>query len=144
MPALVELALQVLHTADIDEKAELTRQIVADWQQGRVREVWPATSPPPAPPRVPARRIPEPRGATVSKVKGIPAFVHSLVHAEGYAIDLSWDIIVRFPGERMPVEFANDWVRVAGEEAKHYFKWKARLAELGERDPICRAAHHTS
>lgn len=32
----------------------------------------------------------------------------------------------------MPRAFFDDWVKVAGEEAKHYSLWHARLGELGK------------
>lgn len=52
------------------------------------------------------------------------ALLHSLANIEQWAIDLSWDVIVRFAtvrlqnGEQLPREFFNDFVKVAGDEAK--------------------------
>ncbi len=76
------------------------------------------------------------------------------VHAESYAIDLSWDIILRFgqvDGQPcMPPDFYSDWARVsvrscqnadetpsmtlcqvALDEAKHFSMWAQRLVDLG-------------
>jgi uncharacterized ferritin-like protein (DUF455 family) len=66
------------------------------------------------------------------------SLLHALVHAESYAIDLSWDMVARF-GPRsprggsgaMPREFFDDWSRIAGEESRHYSLWHRRLGELG-------------
>lgn len=72
------------------------------------------------------------------------ALVHSIVHAESYAIDLSWDIIARFgPAEDMPREFYDDWLRVASEEGKHFRKWRARLLDMtkGKQDYGALKAH---
>ena len=48
--------------------------------------------------------------------------IHALVHVENIAIELSWDILMRFDETKysLPIEFFDDWVRIAGEEAKHY------------------------
>lgn len=86
------------------------------------------------------------------------AIVHSLVHTESWAIDLSWvllesflsksldyccsnivliilikqDIIARFgKQESMPREFFDDFVRVAQDEGRHFTLLAARLKELG-------------
>ncbi|KAJ0657604.1 putative Ferritin-like superfamily [Helianthus annuus] len=60
------------------------------------------------------------------------AIVHSLVHTESWAIDLSWDIIARFgKQESMPREFFDDFVRVAQDEGRHFTLLAARLEELG-------------
>ena len=44
--------------------------------------------------------------------------IHSLVHIESVAMDLSWDIIARFTSENLPKEFYDDFVKVAQDEAK--------------------------
>jgi uncharacterized ferritin-like protein (DUF455 family) len=121
------------------------------------------------------------------------ALIHSLAHIESYAIDLSWDILVRFAGGvpasgfapvstgaaacgpstaaaaaaasapasaagapaapatttttttttavpaaaaalptlALPLEYFTDWLRVAGDECRHFAIWAARLQELG-------------
>jgi uncharacterized ferritin-like protein (DUF455 family) len=59
------------------------------------------------------------------------ALLHALAHIELNAIDLAWDIIARFSGEGLPVEFFDDWVNVAAEEAEHFTLLDARLQALG-------------
>ncbi|XVF75675.1 hypothetical protein PTKIN_Ptkin13bG0205500 [Pterospermum kingtungense] len=60
------------------------------------------------------------------------AIVHSLVHTESWAIDLSWDIVARFgKQEAMPREFFTDFVKVAQDEGRHFSLLAARLEELG-------------
>mgnify|MGYP005996192211 CR=1 FL=1 len=44
--------------------------------------------------------------------------LHSLVHIESVAIDLSWDIIARYSAHDLPKEFYDDFVKVAQDEAK--------------------------
>ncbi len=46
-------------------------------------------------------------------------------------MDLAWDLIARFTGEDPPRAFYDDWVQVAGEEAKHFLLLTGRLADLG-------------
>jgi uncharacterized ferritin-like protein (DUF455 family) len=81
--------------------------------------------------------------------------IHSLAHIESYAIDLSWDILVRFrhgqAGAQMPEEFFADWLRIAAEEARHYTTWENRLVEfeshygaLPGHDGLWEAADETS
>jgi uncharacterized ferritin-like protein (DUF455 family) len=65
---------------------------------------------------------------------GLPgriALIHALAHIELNAIDLAWDIVARFSGETLPLEFFDDWVGVAAEEAEHFALLDARLVALG-------------
>ncbi|KAJ8615232.1 hypothetical protein MRB53_034604 [Persea americana] len=60
------------------------------------------------------------------------AILHSLVHTESWAIDLSWEIIARFgKQEMMPREFFTDFVKVAQDEGRHFTLLAACLRELG-------------
>lgn len=60
------------------------------------------------------------------------AILHSLVHTESWAIDLSWDIIARFGiQESMPTDFFTDFVKVAQDEGRHFSLLASRLQELG-------------
>ena len=45
------------------------------------------------------------------------AYIHCLVHAESYAIDLMWDLIARFYDASLPKEFYDDWIQVPAEQA---------------------------
>jgi len=59
------------------------------------------------------------------------ALLHSLVHIENVAIDLSWDIIARFVHYQLPIEFYNDWVKVAEDEALHYGMLLKHMTAMG-------------
>lgn len=98
--------------------------LAKQWRQGEVEHVQlPDT---PSPPTHPGR----PSDLTVVEPKDAPrrgkagslssriAMLHSLVHIESVAIDLSWDIIARFASEDLPREFFDDWVTVAEDEAR--------------------------
>ena len=132
MRSLKEAGIRVLRTADADEKARLTHAVAAAWRDGSL-ECITATDDPemPASPERPGHLTEVPPNKL--KTGGRKRFIHSLVHAESCAVDLTWDIIVRFCDDEpeMPREFYDDWVRVADEEAKHYSKWDKRLQELG-------------
>ncbi|KAL6328330.1 hypothetical protein AAG906_034473 [Vitis piasezkii] len=137
--ALVEAALRVLNTADPFDKARLGDEVATKWLQGSITL-----------PYHPSLHLPVPdRPARLSNVKLVPpglmpklgkagslqsrqAIVHSLVHTESWAIDLSWDIIARFgEQEAMPREFFTDFVKVAQDEGRHFTLLAARLEELG-------------
>ncbi len=66
-----------------------------------------------------------------TSIKGRVALLHALAHIELNAIDLAWDIIVRFPDEAMPTAFYDDWVQVADDEARHFDLLATRLADFG-------------
>jgi uncharacterized ferritin-like protein (DUF455 family) len=58
------------------------------------------------------------------------ALIHALAHIEFVAIDLAFDLVGRFGGH-FPRGFADDWMRVAAEEAVHFALLDRRLHELG-------------
>lgn len=63
------------------------------------------------------------------------ALIHSLAHIESYAIDLSWDILIRFFDDihgdsNVKERFATDWLRIAADEARHFSIWENRLREM--------------
>jgi uncharacterized ferritin-like protein (DUF455 family) len=61
------------------------------------------------------------------------ALLHALAHIELNAIDLAWDLIARFPEEKLPRSFFDDWVGIASEEALHFGLLTRRLADFGAR-----------
>ena len=77
-----------------------------------------------APRDMPRRRS---AGTEASRI----ALLHALAHIELNAIDLAWDIIARFTGEKLPGAFYDDWVTVAAEEARHFELLAMRLSDLG-------------
>ncbi|XP_053321550.1 uncharacterized protein HI_0077-like [Spea bombifrons] len=130
---------RILRTADPEEKVKLTQQAQALWDTGEVTEIG-QTQPPTQPSRKESLTIVQPgrikRGKGGTLASRI-ALLHSLANIEQWAIDLSWDIIARFAGFRLsngdplPREFFSDFVKVAGDEAKHYRLLEKRLLELG-------------
>ena len=51
---------------------------------------------------------------------GTIALIHALAHIELNAIDLAWDLIVRFGNEINEEQFFSDWHKVAIDEANHF------------------------
>ncbi|KAD7479968.1 hypothetical protein E3N88_03104 [Mikania micrantha] len=137
---LVEAALRVLNTPDPVEKAKLGDQIANNWLQGLIPTPYNASQPDCIVPDRPARLAnvklvsPSlmPKLGKAGSLQSRQAIVHSLVHTESWAIDLSWDIIARFgKQESMPRGFFDDFVRVAQDEGRHFTLLAARLEELG-------------
>ncbi|XP_022954428.1 uncharacterized protein LOC111456685 [Cucurbita moschata] len=136
---LVEAALRVLNTSDPFEKAELGDKVASRWLNGVISRPYDPSSDLAVPDR-PARLSDVklvspslmPKLGKAGSLQSRQAIVHSLVHTESWAIDLSWDIIARFgKQEEMPREFFTDFVRVAQDEGRHFTLLAARLKELG-------------
>ncbi|XP_073762367.1 uncharacterized protein isoform X3 [Danio rerio] len=110
-----------------------------NWNSGKITETGKA-SPPAQPSRKDNLTVVEPgkikRGKGGTLASRI-ALLHSLANIEQWAIDLSWDVIARFStfrlstGEPLPHQFFDDFVKVAGDEAKHYQLLEQRITELG-------------
>ncbi|KAG9489043.1 hypothetical protein GDO78_005183 [Eleutherodactylus coqui] len=137
--SLTYWASKILCTPDAEEKAKLTHRVQEMWNAGKITEIG-HKEPPEHPSRMENLTIVQPgqikRGKGGTLTSRI-ALLHSLANIEQWAIDLSWDIIARFAtfqlqsGERLPREFFSDFVKVAGDEAKHYCLLEKRLVELG-------------
>ncbi len=135
--SLPAAALGVLLTADAEAKALAARQMAADWRAGTL--TWPGTRiDVPARPARPARpelvapRHTKRRGP--GSLAGRISLLHALAHIELNAIDLACDLVARFQVDGthpLPTSFADDWVKVADDEGKHFLMLNARLAELG-------------
>mmetsp|Transcript_15136 Transcript_15136/g.61936 ORF Transcript_15136/g.61936 Transcript_15136/m.61936 type:complete len:270 (+) Transcript_15136:296-1105(+) len=131
---LCEVACEILLTSDPDLKASRTIQAVEDWSAGRISKIAACGVPDkPAEPLgvqlVDPWKVPK-RGKGGSEATRISS-LHSLCHIEQVAVNLSWDIVARFADQDLPIAFYDEWVRVAGEEAKHYKLLSERLKELG-------------
>lgn len=164
-PTLLHYGNAVLRTSETTEKARLTVEAYKFYHNGSL-PVGIDHSKIPLPPDTPAR----PKNLTILPPAQMPRaqkgiefkeankirLIHSLAHIESYAIDLSWDILVRFalksgndicyrnieeekPFElliagssaiQMPTEFFADWLRIAYEEAQHFTIWSKRLQQL--------------
>ena len=136
--ALAKGAVAVLAAADPLEKLRLTRATATAWQNGFITELGRAEPPdrparPVRPALVPPRELPRRRigPAPVGRI----ALLHAVAHIELNAIDLAWDLIARFgpaaTGAGLPLEFFDDWCRVAADEARHFALISARLSDLG-------------
>ncbi|KAL3838232.1 hypothetical protein ACJIZ3_022823 [Penstemon smallii] len=137
--SLVEAALKVLNTADPFEKARFGDEVANKWLQGLITRPYDASVDLPVPDR-PARLqnvklvspSEMPKLGKAGSLQSRQAIVHSLVHTESWAIDLSWDIIARFGRqESMPRDFFTDFVKVAQDEGRHFILLASRLKELG-------------
>ncbi|KAG5849068.1 uncharacterized protein HI_0077 [Anguilla anguilla] len=132
-------ATKILLTPDPNEKVALTQEVLQRWNSGKITDVGQAM-PPAQPSRKDSLTVLEPgkikRGKGGTLASRI-ALLHSLANIEQWAIDLSWDIIARFSsvtlssGEPLPRQFFSDFVKVAGDEAKHYHLLEKRITELG-------------
>jgi uncharacterized ferritin-like protein (DUF455 family) len=126
-------AVAVLSAAGPALKVALSREVAAQWRRGGML-IGVARAPErPARPERPL--LTPPRGMkkrrNFGSESGRIALMHALAHIELNAIDLGWDIIARFSSEALPVEFFDDWVGVAAEEAEHFALLDARLRALG-------------
>ena len=131
---LSEAARIALTTANSIEKAKLSRRFALAWQQGDIKSIGTAEIPKEpareeAPILVPPQEVP--RRKITPEVEGRVALLHALTHIELHAINLCWDIIVRFASTEMPKGFYDDWVSVADDEARHHLLLCERLDQLG-------------
>jgi len=122
MNNIFDFAEACLHRTDIDEKLHLTAQAWQLYQQGALQ--FDATSEPqdinqvcfPEKPELLAPKFMARR--KLGSPEGVQAFYHALAHIEFIAIYLAWDMLYRFRG--MPLEFYQNWLQVAQEEALHF------------------------
>ncbi|KAL6552760.1 hypothetical protein OROHE_008124 [Orobanche hederae] len=136
---LVEAALKVLNTADPFEKARIGFEVANKWLKGDISlpyDPFTDIAVPDRPARLANVKLVSPsempKLGKAGSLQSRQAIVHSLVHTESWAIDLSWDIIARFgKQESMPRSFFTDFVKVAQDEGRHFSLLAARLEELG-------------
>jgi uncharacterized ferritin-like protein (DUF455 family) len=129
---LTEAACCVLNEPAPNKKVELTRSFANTWASGLITDIGTHFPPDrPARPHLPELKPPAdmPRRRKTG-LQGKRAFIHSIAHIELNAIDLAWDIICRFVYEDMPIDFYNDWVCVALDEAEHFNMLVTRLNSL--------------
>lgn len=141
---LCDCALQVLGTADPHEKAYETRRFATAWRDGSISALGTVADMPnrPARPDKPELLMPRdmPKRKKGNSDKNKVTLLHALSHIELNAIDLSWDIIARFSnyfkaaeGFSLPIDFYNDWLKVADDEAKHFLMLSNRLDDLNAK-----------
>lgn len=142
---LYEAALDILQTANADDKAAKTRAYAATWfalnpeQQTPPQPTNLVLPDRPARPKQPLLKRPAemPKRKKAGTFGSRVALLHALAHIELNAIDLAWDIMARFcmaefgpDKRRFPIDFYHGWLRVASDEAKHFAMLQARLREL--------------
>ena len=81
---------------------------------------------PDLPKLVPPQQVPKRKLATE---EGRIALIHAIAHIEFNAINLALDAMIRF--QDMPIEYYQDWMRVAFEEAQHFTMLQKRLQQSG-------------
>lgn len=171
--SLKAAAVRILQTADIVQKAHDTLLLSTAWQRGAVRDLSSESDdlidPPEQPSRPPAygtltekQQLLEwdamdaaadcdkddvalrKRLRTILKKKTPEYSIHGIANAEGYAMDLFWDLIARYMPRsdgrqaasdssavhRLPRAFYDEMVAIAAQEAEHFLSWHRRLQQL--------------
>lgn len=155
MTTLAALGDAVLREPDAREKARKSRAAAALWRDARAgrgagqdagrdaagdagdggMEVGRA-APPVRPARPDEPELLEPRDMPRRRrggEAGRVALLHAIAHIELNAIDLHWDMALRFAAADMPMGFFDDWVSAADDEARHFGLLDDRLAAMGSR-----------
>ncbi|KAL6061982.1 DUF455 domain-containing protein [Balamuthia mandrillaris] len=123
----------VLTTSDPWKKTEQTQLAKQLWQSGQLSELGeceeiPTIARPEKPLLCDKTTMPSHKNSGVS----LPIYLlHSLAHIELNAVDLGWDLILRFWRCDMPHEFYSDWLSIIADEARHFQMLSLRLQELG-------------
>ncbi len=129
-------ALLVLETSDAEAKCQAALSACADRRDGEADLAPPLR---PARPAEPALVLPRdaPRRRLGSE-DGRIALLHALAHIELNAVDLAFDMALRFADEAsasgldVPL-FVEEWFTVGRDEAQHFRMLNARLGALGSR-----------
>lgn len=134
---LLGLAHKVLNTAEPAAKMQAAQDVVCALAAGA--PVGDACQQPPDRPMRPKQPVlcsptEMPRRRFGSE-KGRAALLHAIAHIEFNAIDLAFDMALRFAKtvDSMGLEsqsFVADWVKVGGDEARHFGLINARLGEF--------------
>lgn len=137
MTTAVKLAHKVLQASDPAAKVSAAKALSAAWASGidigslSTPQDYPAR--PDKPFCVPQNDLPRRRLGSES---GRAALLHAVAHIEFNAIDLAADMLARFIHdpllpENSRKEFANDWISVCSDEARHFELITQRLAQIG-------------
>ena len=150
---LREAAINVLNEGDLLKKASLTFYYVNCWENRFISEITSSAGekvPLPDQPRRPNSNPTLPKSKSMSR-NAIEISIHGIAHAESYAIDLFWDCIARFVHCKMPRQFYDELVHIAGQEASHFMSWYERLersdcpyGSLSTHDGLWRSAAGTA
>ncbi len=135
-PSLLAAALEVLRTAAPEDKTDAAAR--ADRLRAGGAPLGAPGSPPDRPAR-PDRPVLAAPGAVprrrLGSTEGRAALLHAVAHIEFIAIDLAFDMAARFApaiaAEGLDASaFAADWVRIGGEEARHFKMIAGRMGAL--------------
>lgn len=132
MKSIADVAFDALNAINVNDKTNLTHIGFAEWLNGNLSFQFNQAAPkrpgrPEKPELLSPKEMPKRRGARGNSAR--IAMLHAIAHIELNAIDLAWDIILRF-GKSMPIEFTNDWIKVADDEARHFELLNDRLKDL--------------
>jgi len=136
---LIEAAIAVLTADDAPAKSAAAETAVAALASGCPLGDFEKAHAPRCPSRpknpalVPPVEVPRRR---LGSVQGRAALLHAIGHIEFNAIDLAFDMAVRFAGEidclgLDALAFVHDWIGVGGDEARHFGLIERRLADFG-------------
>lgn len=131
---------RVLREPDPRAKAEAARAAaeLATGLEALPADNWPAPPDRPARPEKPLLVPPgKVRRRRLHTPHGRAALLHALAHIEFNAIDLAFDMALRFGPDIAreglnAARFVRDWAQVGGEEAHHFLMLAERLGALGE------------
>lgn len=138
---LMEWAVLILNTSDPMLKVERTKHAVHLFRTGQITSIGHKSKRAPQPPAIPprddnyTRNIVDPR--KLGKRKNAAVMLHALANIEQWAIDLAWDIMVRFGPSHpeIPSAFFSDFSRMALDESKHFSLLVSRLSEISPSTP---------
>ena len=153
MYSLTEGARAILVEEGALQKVALSGDLRRRWRDGAPMVIGYAEIPTrPNRPKKPELLRPKdmPRRSPASET-GRLALMHAIAHIELNAIDLAWDLVVRFAGETLPRTFYDDWVEVGADEARHFLMLHHYLENHGSsygdfpaHDGLWEAAETTS
>lgn len=136
-PTLADAARGVLVEPVPLQKVARVATMARDWENGAIATMGTAGAPDrPARPDRPELRRPGdmPKRRASGSLPNRIALLHALAHIELNAIDLACDMLARFAvsgADALSRRFADDWLKVADEEAKHFALLSQRLNALG-------------
>ena len=146
---LCQRIADVLDIANPQDKAQQTRQLVAQYRSGLIQNAPPLNGSTLSPKDRPAREdlpvlVPpsQVKKRSITRgTKGRFALLHAIAHIELNAINLSLDIALRYgcvlgsdqANPLFPEAFLLDWLGVADDEAKHFLLLDERLTDLEGR-----------
>ena len=131
---LIDWAVIILNTSDATLKVSRTLKVAELWNSGKLTEIGQSLNVDGTPPRDPQIQFTKPTKAgkrgNAGTMESKIAILHALANIEQWAIDLGWDIIVRF-AQNLPHQFSTDFVKLASDEARHFTLLENRLKDFG-------------